>query len=210
MPATVSPAWNCAAFSSHVPSSSLWVRRIFFALPALEYHPKLLPDREPVGGVGNPGNGYAVNGNQGGQSAADVHKAAEGLQMGYTGGENISRTTSVQVLGQAALLGSPPGKNGKRCACLVTGQLRNHKAYRLVHPGDQRNIPGGALPDPHCPLLPRDDRLHAGQLHPKVVGAVADGDSALQDGAPFHCLRKPCRGADCPFVFFCLNPVAFW
>ena len=30
MPATVSPGWNCAAFSSHVPRSSLCVRRIFF------------------------------------------------------------------------------------------------------------------------------------------------------------------------------------
>ena len=86
-----------------------------FSIVAVFYHREnLLPNEKTVGRVSYSGNGNCVNGNQRRNTAADVHKTAELLQMSDAHFNNVAAAELVQVIQNALLLRKASGKD---CRC---------------------------------------------------------------------------------------------
>ena len=94
--------------------------------------------------MGDPGYRDGVNGEQRRNPAADVHKATEGLQMGHPGADDVPGHQGVQILLLAALLGLTAAQHRTQGTVRQLLKTGDHKAHRFAHPGEQRNIPGGA------------------------------------------------------------------
>ena len=104
----------------------------------------LLPDGKPAGGVRDAGDGDMFNADHGDQSAADVHKSAEGLHMGDCGGNDHP---GLELRHQGLLrnlLGSTTGEN-QNGLTVRTGNRNDRKADRLAHAGQDGDLLGGSF-----------------------------------------------------------------
>ncbi len=168
---------------------------------AAHHRPDVLPGAEPVPRVGDAGDGNLVDGNEGGEAAADIHKAAEGLQVGDPAGDNIPRNQAGEILLPAPLLCQPAAKDGKELPLGQLPQLLHHKGHRLIDAGDDGDIPRGPLRDAQGPLGPGNQPPAPAQVHQKVVSVVAEDGPPLQDAPLGHGLGHPC-GTSCQADIF--------
>ena len=129
--------------------------------------------------------------------------------MGDSGIDHVTGNQPGQKFLPALFLGFPAGQNGNgRTACILC-QLRHHKTHRTVDPGQNGNIPHGALPNAHGPLLPGNDAPNAVEVENQIVLTVTDQRPGFQN-FPFPTgLQQRAGGQKGLPVFLCIHQPAF-
>ena len=125
-----------------------------------DYGENILTDPETISGMRDSGNGNRVNGNEGDDSASDVHETAKGLQMGYPGWNNISGAQFCQVFSPAFFLDLPSGKDGDIRSGRILADFGNSEADGFVYLGNNGDIPGSAFLNADGALVFGDNAFH--------------------------------------------------
>ena len=158
----------------------------------------------------NAGDGDGVNGQQRDNAAANVREHPEGLYVGDAGVYHVAGGEAANEFLPALFLGGPPGEQGGNPAVFVPGKVLHQKAHRPVHPGEDGDVPHGAVLNAQGPFLPGDEPPHEFQVHNQVVLGVAHHGLGLQDFPIPHSLRQGGGGLEGGPVFKGVYQMAFW
>ena len=161
-PATVWPGRKRAAFSSHVPSSSLCVSHTRRWTGSSEAY---LPQPEKRG-----------------HAAAYIAEGAEGRKPGYDRGQDVAGTAALQDVIQRLLLRAA----ARQDRVPVRKKAGHVKADRAADPRQNGNIPRLPACDAARGLCSWDQPLAAAELHVQIVPLVAPDGRGLQDPALRH------------------------
>ena len=152
-----------------------------------EHGVDLLAHRKPPGGMGDPGDRAVFNPDHGHHAAPDIDKGAKTGQVGHRSGKHGARGAGQKSF-QGQFLGPPAGKQEGAL------HLGDHAGDGLSHPGEDGNLPGGALPDTQGGLFPGDGSGKRAQLHHQIVGRGAEGHPSLHDSFSGHGLAEAGQG----------------
>ncbi|MPN00106.1 hypothetical protein SDC9_147300 [bioreactor metagenome] len=113
--------------------------------------------------MGKAGDGNALDGQHGDDSAADIHERAKGLHVGDPAGEEHPRFQCLQQVFQSFFLHGPAGEQGMWRALFVGGEACDCKADWLANQRQQRDVPAGPADPGRDRLLPGNQPLHGVQ-----------------------------------------------
>ena len=153
----------------------------------------LLPHGEAAAGMGDAGDGNALDADHRHQPAADVYEGAEGFQMGDGGGDDHAGAQPLHEGLLSLKLGPAPGENDAEIRLFSFHGLYC-KADRLSDPGEDGNFPGGAFGNAQGGLVPGDPAGIGPQSDDEVVVGVAEEDAPFQNGAPVLCGQQAALG----------------
>ena len=121
--------------------------------------------------------------------------------MGHPGADDVPGHQGVQILLLAALLGLTAAQHRTQAAVRQLLKTGDHKAHRFAHPGEQRNIPGGAVLHAQCALVMGDHPLDASEVHQQIRACPADpGAPALEDHPLCHGLPQSLKRSAIPLI----------
>ena len=121
------------------------------------------PHRKTLVGVLDARDGDRVDRHERHQSAADIAKGAERLQMRDPRGDHVADMKAAEILRGASLLGVGTGEH-RGHAVLLTDELLDDKAHRPADARDHRDIAHTALTDAERALFTRDHAAHTRQI----------------------------------------------
>ena len=173
-------------------------------------YPDGLPDGETVTGMGDTGDGDGIDGEQGWDAAADVHKCAEFFQVRDNCRQDVTRRTVGEILLPAFLLDDAPGEDCHRQTGCVLFYAQDAETDRFPGTCDQCDVFCRAFCDAHCALFPWDDATHTRQGNGEIMAAVTEDGTSLQDHAGVHGVFHGGYAAQCSLIFRRMQPAAFW
>ena len=141
------------------------VEAVFLRLHGGDHRQQVLSHPDPVAGMGDTGDGEGLNGQQGDNAAAHVHKGAEGLQVGDLAGDDHARRQVSEHPVQSLGLGPAAGEGQAGPSGFIRFQGGDTAAHRLSHQGQHGDLPPGAA----------DERVN-GRLSGNAAGKAAQGD----------------------------------
>lgn len=161
------------------------VEAVFLRLHGGDHRQQVLSHPDPVAGMGDAGNGEGLNGQQGDDAAAHVHKGAEGLQVGDLAGDDHAWRQVAKHPVQGLGLGPATGEGQAGPSGFIRFQGGDAAAHRLSHQGQYGDLPPGAADEGVNGLLSGDAAGKAAQGDHQVVVFLTAQDRSLQDRAGF-------------------------
>ena len=137
-----------------------------------------------------------------------VHKGPKGLQVGDPDGEDLSGGEAVQQSGLGQLLGPPPGENGTEMALPFLQGLHG-EAHRAPHPGEDGDVPGGAVGNAQGGFRPGHVAPKGAHVYPEAVLRAAQDGGALQNHLLLHGPPEGGGGGAQRLVVWCIKQVPF-